>query len=125
MSSLYTVPKSALDEYIPIKRISRSENGFIIACIRKNIVTTNLSSLLALKIPAQNQDREALLGRLESLHDVDTRRISKVIDYDPRGNWYITPFVHGQHVQHLKETLFQDGFPPFLACKIFVEVMDM
>lgn len=117
------VPKSAIDKYVPIKLISESPNGLIIAVIPNNLVKPTPSSLLALRIPRSREEREALLRQIESLLSIKTRRITRVIDYDPRGNWYVTSFCHGRDLQHLKENYFQDGFPPFLICKIFDEVM--
>jgi serine/threonine protein kinase len=117
------VPKSAIDKYVPIKLISESPNGLIIAAIPNNIVKPTPSSLLALRIPRSREEREALLRQIESLLSIKTRRVTRVIDYDPRGNWYVTSFCHGRDLQHLKENFFQDGFPPFLICKIFDEVM--
>ncbi|RYN41961.1 hypothetical protein AA0113_g8043 [Alternaria arborescens] len=117
------VPKSAIDKYVPIKLISGSPNGLIIAVIPNNLVKPTPSSLLALRIPRSREEREALLRQIESLPSIKTRRVTRVIDYDPRGNWYVTSFCHGRDLQHLKENFFQDGLPPFLICKIFDEVM--
>ncbi|KAG9192572.1 hypothetical protein G6011_11306 [Alternaria panax] len=116
------VPKSAIDKYVPIKLISENANGLILAVVPKNIVNPTLSSLLALTIPRPKEDLEALLGQFEFLLDIKTRRLVRVIDCEPKGNWYITPFYHGHDLQHLKKNHFQDGFPPFLVFKIFVEV---
>jgi serine/threonine protein kinase len=118
-----TIPKSALDKYTPIKFISQSANGYILACIRKSNPAPTLSSLLALNIPPTENNHETLLRQLKCLREIDSRRVTSVIDYDPRGNWYIASFHHGQNLRHLKETLLRDGFPPFLVCKIFVEVI--
>jgi hypothetical protein len=111
------VPKSAIDKYVPIKLISESPNGLIIAVIPNNLVKPTPSSLLALRIPRSREEREALLRQIESLLNIKTRRVTRVIDYDPRGNWYVTSFCHGRDLQHLKENFFQDGFPPFLGPK--------
>ena len=117
------IPKSAIDKYIPIMLISESSNGLIIAVVPKNLVKPTPTSLLALRIPRSKDEREAFLGQIEFLLSIKTRRITRVIDYDLRGNWYVTSFCHGRDLQHLKENFFQDGFPPFLICNIFDEVM--
>jgi hypothetical protein len=79
---------------------------------------------MALKVPSPWEDREVLLAHLETLDDVDTERVTSVIDWHPKGNWYINSFQQGQNVEYLKDTLFPDGFPPFLVCKIFAEVIN-
>jgi serine/threonine protein kinase len=118
------IPKSALNKYVPIKIISQSENGSIIACVPKSSNTPTLSSLMALKVLSPGQGREALLVHLETLDGVDTERVTSVIDWYPKGNWYINSFQQGQNVEYLKDTLFRDGFPPFLVCKIFTEIIN-
>ena len=124
MASPPKIPKSALDKYLPIKLISDTAGSRVIAVIpRARGIPIALSFLLALKIPARNTDRVTLLNQIKAAQQISTRDISKVVDHDPNGNWYVTLFHSGQMIEQVKQALFPAGLPPFLVFKIFVEIV--
>ncbi|KNG52189.1 hypothetical protein TW65_00657 [Stemphylium lycopersici] len=124
MASPPKIPKSALDKYLPVKLISDTAGSRVIAVIpRAKGTPIALSFLLALKIPALNTDRATLLNQIKTAQQIGTRSITKVVDHDPNGNWYVTLFHSGQTIEHIKQSLSPGGLPPFLVFKIFVEMV--
>lgn len=128
MASLYSVPKSAFDAYIPLKLLNATgEDGPVFFAVARNPPDDAHKPLVALKVlndearKAFKKRQSHLLAALKDMQDGDEQSqhpVVQVLDWAEDYSWHTMRIIVGSTVRDVRDELYPNGLPPSLLLHI-------